>query len=273
MLLFGSRWDWEFGFCGNVGPGSFPTRGNLEFPECSPGIPQWEFRFDISWVCRDSGISHPGVIPRDPNPKSWSQEPTDGRVIHLGMPRVGCSSPIPSGTPLSLPERQGSKIHPFGMSKASLDKDRSHLGLWNAWSGTGLKIWDSLQWEILFLFPWVSRDGREGSRASHSMKTGISRGKSVLPAQFSSKRIPWDSGGQIQVGASGKTNSIPLFFPEQPHPTPGLIVSPPNPGGSHRKNSLWLPVFQGIAWNLLWITRACLIHNNAQSTVIPKEML
>lgn len=61
-------------FLGMLVPVPFPpgARGNLEFPECSPGIHGGNSG-PISLGSRgDSGNSHPGVIPGDPDPKSWS---------------------------------------------------------------------------------------------------------------------------------------------------------------------------------------------------------
>lgn len=166
--------------------------------------PQWEFRFDISWIYRDLGISRPGVIPRDPNPKLLEPRAPNGCMIHLGMPHVGCSSPIPSGEPWFA----------FGMPKASLDKDWSCLGLWNAWNGTGLKVWDSLQrhfqWEILFYSPGSAGMGEKDP--SNSMKTGISKGKSTLPAQFSCQEDPVGFWWVNSVWSIQKNQLHPVFF-------------------------------------------------------------
>lgn len=129
----------------------------------------------------------------------------------------------------------------------------------------------------LILFPsfpwqtWVSSDGREGYKASDSIKTGISRRKSVLPVQFSCQEDP--------VG------KFRLEHLEKPTPSHFFSLN------SHIQLQAWLCLLQiqvGAVERIpcgFWLSReldgicsgspvrACLICNNAQSTVIPKEML
>lgn len=201
------------------------------------------------------------------------------------MANVGCRSPIPSGTPLSIPERQGSKIHPgvtFGMSESGSDKDWSHLGLGNAGKSLGFAPETRpVGNPVLFpAFPWqtqLSRDGREGPRASNSMKE----------RKFQVHEFRKEIHAPCLVFTPAGSRGIPvgqfsLEHPENPTPSHFFFFFPPS---SHiqlwlcllqiqgRANSLRIPVIQGIGWNLFWITRACLVCDNARSTVIPKETL